>query len=226
MDTQASDQIAEEQAALRRVAMLAARGAPPEEVFAAVTAEVKRLMDVNIAAVGRYDPDGAMTIVARWRAPGDRLGRHRTPMGGRNPATLVFETGRPARMDDFSQASGPGGDVVRRLGISSGVGVPITVEGRLWGVMLVSSTSEEPLPADTEARLAGFTELVGTAIANAETQAALTASRARIVAAFGRGSGLTGLKDRVEALGGQITLHSPPGAGTTLEVHIPAGQRP
>ena len=40
---------------------------------------------------------------------------------------------------------------------------------------------------------------------------------------FGHGSGLVGLKDRVEALGGRIMLHSPPGAGTTLEVHIPVG---
>jgi len=40
----------------------------------------------------------------------------------------------------------------------------------------------------------------------------------------GRGSGLTGLRDRVEVLGGRITLHSPPGGGTTLEVLIPLRQ--
>jgi signal transduction histidine kinase len=61
--------------------------------------------------------------------------------------------------------------------------VPISVEGRLWGVMAVVSTRDEPLPTDTEARLAGFTELAATALATAEAQAALTASRARIVAA-------------------------------------------
>lgn len=38
---------------------------------------------------------------------------------------------------------------------------------------------------------------------------------------FGRGSGLTGLKERVEVLGGRLTLHSPPGSGTVLEVHLP-----
>ena len=47
----------------------------------------------------------------------------------------------------------------------------------------VGSSLEQPLPADTEARLASFTELVATAIANAESRAALAASRARIVAA-------------------------------------------
>ena len=62
------------------------------------------------------------------------------------------------------------------------MGAPISVEGRLWGLVVVMSTSDEPLPADTEARLAGFTELVATAIANAEANAELTASRARIVA--------------------------------------------
>jgi GAF domain-containing protein len=64
----------------------------------------------------------------------------------------------------------------------SSVGAPIIVQGRLWGVMVGASGREEPLPAGTEVRLAGFTELVATAIANAEAQAALTASRARIVA--------------------------------------------
>jgi signal transduction histidine kinase len=63
------------------------------------------------------------------------------------------------------------------------VGTPIIVEGRLWGVITVSSTLERPLPLDTEERLASFTELVATAIANAESRAALAASRARVVAA-------------------------------------------
>jgi signal transduction histidine kinase len=66
--------------------------------------------------------------------------------------------------------------------VRSGVGVPISAGGRLWGLMVVSSTQEEPLPAGTEAKLAGFTELAATAIANAESQAALDASRARIMA--------------------------------------------
>jgi signal transduction histidine kinase len=279
-------------------------------------------------------------------------------------------------MDDYSEASGAFADIARGCGARAAVGVPIRVGGRLWGVVNVWSARKGALPADTEARLAGFTELVGTAIANAEAQAALAASRARIVAAadearrrierdlhdgaqqhlvtlalqlrevqaaalpgagelvrrldslavglaaaleelretargihpavlaegglrpalkalarrcavpavlhvqvtgrlprpveiaayyvvsealtnmakharasaaevtvavgegvlrvcvrddgcggadFGHGSGLVGLKDRVEALGGRITLDSPPGRGTTLEVHIPLG---
>jgi signal transduction histidine kinase len=173
MDTRQSGSIATEQAALRRVAVLVARGAPPEEVFAAVTAEAGRLLEAHLAAVGRYAPDGAVTIVARWSVAGvDRPGQH-VPVGGRNVGTLVFETGRPARLDDPSQLSGPGGELVRGLGIRSGVGVPISVEGRLWGVMIASNTGEEPLAADAEARLAGFTELLGTAIANAQARVEL-----------------------------------------------------
>jgi signal transduction histidine kinase len=96
---------------------------------------------------------------------------------------LVFQTGRPVRIDKYDDATGPGADATIEQGIHSGVGAPISVEGRLWGYISLLSILEEPLPADTEARLAGFTELVGTAIANAEAQAALAASRARIVAA-------------------------------------------
>jgi Domain of unknown function (DUF4386)/Histidine kinase len=63
------------------------------------------------------------------------------------------------------------------------VGAPIIVDGRLWGAMNAGSVGERPLPADTETRLVSFTELVATAVANAESRAALAASRARIVAA-------------------------------------------
>jgi signal transduction histidine kinase/uncharacterized protein YoaH (UPF0181 family) len=174
MGARASGWIAEEQAALRRVAMLAARGASPEEVYAAVAAEVTRLLDADLTTMARYDSDKAMTPVARWSAArGDWGGSRRTPLGGRNVSTLVFQTGRPARMDDFSQASGPAAEYIRERGICSSVGVPISVDGRLWGVILVSSTSEDPLPADAETRLSGFTELVGTAIANAQARVEL-----------------------------------------------------
>ncbi len=173
---------AAEQAALRRVATLVARAAPPEEVFAAVTTEVRRLLAVDLTAMGRYDPDSTVTYVG-WSTTGDKgAAGVRVPLGGRNLVTLVFETGRPARIDDYSTASGPSADLVRGFRIRAGVGVPISVEGRLWGVMM-AMRREQPLPADTEARLADFTELVATALANAENQAQLTASRARIMAA-------------------------------------------
>ena len=69
------------------------------------------------------------------------------------------------------------------LGVHTAVGAPITVKSRPWGLIVVASTTEEPPPRETEARLGDFTELVAIAIANADAQAELTASRARIVAA-------------------------------------------
>jgi signal transduction histidine kinase len=106
--------------------------------------------------------------------------------GGRNVHTLVFQTGRPERIDDYAGASGDAADAERDSGFRSAVGVPISVEDRLWGVMSVASTREEPLSADTKGRLAAFTELIVTALVNAEAQAALNASRARIVATADR----------------------------------------
>ena len=167
--------LAEEQAALRRIATLVARGVPQEDVFAAVTEEVRQLLPVDSAAMGRYDPDGMFTTVAAWSPgmPAFPVGRRWIPEG-KNVMTIVFQTGRPARIDDFADASGPVGVAAREAGYRSAVGSPIIVDGRIWGVMTAASSAEEPLPSDTDARLASFTELVATAIANAESRAGLT----------------------------------------------------
>ena len=177
--------LAEEQAALRRVAALVARSAPPDEVFAAVTDEAGRLLDADNTGMSRYDPDGAHTLVCIWNSAGTAapvpFGTRFGP-GRHNTASLVFRTGRPARIDEFCDSAGPAAELSREMGARASVGVPITVAGRLWGVMSIGST-RGPLPVGTEDRLAGFTELAGPAIANAEAHAALTASRARIMAA-------------------------------------------
>jgi signal transduction histidine kinase len=173
---------AEEQAALRRVATLVAQGAPSAEVLTAVTEEAGRLLHAEHATTVRYRPDGTVIVVAAWDSTGAAVpvGSSAT-IGGQDLHTIVFQTGGPARIDDHDRVSGPVADTVRELGIRASVGVPVSVEGQLWGVMIVASRAG-PLPAGTEAQLAGFTELAGTAIANAEAQAALAASRARIVA--------------------------------------------
>ena len=175
--------LAEEQAALRRVATLVAQGTSPQDLFAAVAEEVGRLLPVGSATMGRFEADGSVTTVASWSAAEAAFptGR-RWPTEGTNVAWMVLQTGRAARIDDFSAATDPIGVAAREAGIESAVGSPIVVEGHLWGVMTATST-EGPLPPDTEARLASFTELVATAIANAESSAELAASRRRIVAA-------------------------------------------
>jgi signal transduction histidine kinase len=105
-------------------------------------------------------------------------------LGGNNLGTIVFKTGRSARIDNYAEiCTGPIGVAAGAAGINSSLATPIVVEGRLWGVIAAGSIQKEPVPADTEARLASFTELVATAIANAESRAALAASRARIVTA-------------------------------------------
>jgi signal transduction histidine kinase len=174
--------VADEQAALRRVATLVARGASSSTLFRAVAEEVSLLLPADATVLGRYDPDGHLTRVGRWSRPGVRLpSGERAPLGGRNVNTLVFKTGQAARLDSYDDAAGEAAAWVA-AGLRSSVGVPISVKGRLWGVVVAASMSAEPLPADAAARLAGFTELVATAIANAQAQAELTASRARIVA--------------------------------------------
>jgi PAS domain S-box-containing protein len=178
--------LAEEQAALRRVATLVARGVPPQQVFAAVTEEVGHLLRAEYAGLNRYEPDGvATTILAVWGRTGDPVprGGNRQTLGGKNLITKVFETGGAARIDTYAAASGPLGVAGRESGLGSGVGTPIVVEGHLWGVVSVYTAPGQRLPEDAEERLASFTELVATAIANAETRGALAASRARIVAA-------------------------------------------
>jgi GAF domain-containing protein len=175
--------VADEQAALRRVATLVARAAPPATVFTAVTKEVGQLLPTDLTIMVRYDPDGTVKIVAGWSATGTPASVGNTVrLGGRNVTTLVFESCAPARIDSYAETTGASAVAARAEGMRSSVGAPILVAGYLWGVMITASTREETLPADTETRLAGFTELVATAIANAEAHAQLTASRARIVA--------------------------------------------
>ncbi|MDX6684984.1 MAG: hypothetical protein QOF86_1112 [Baekduia sp.] len=167
--------LAEEQAALRRVATLVARGVAKEDVFAAVAEEVGRLLPVEYAGLSRYEPGGALSAVAGSGRALDHIPvGSRWTLGGRNVATVVFETGRPARIDSYADLSDPGAATAfREVGVRSAVGTPIVVDGRLWGVMIAGTTAEQPLPADTEARLASFTELLATAIANAESRAGL-----------------------------------------------------
>jgi PAS domain S-box-containing protein len=175
---------AEEQAALRRVATLVGRGVSPAQIFSAVAKEVAVIGPTDAVHIYRYEPDGTAVAVATWSNLPEKMPvGTRQPVGGYNLPTMVLRTGRAARIDDTAQTTGSPAAIVRRLGIRSAVGSPIVVQGRLWGVVVAATAKPHPIPADTEQRVAGFTELVATAIANAESGAQLAASRARIVAA-------------------------------------------
>jgi signal transduction histidine kinase len=176
--------LAAEQAALQRVATLVARAVPPEEVFSTVTEELGRLLGADISGLIRLEPGNTALVLAVWgAAEGDYV-----PVGTRIPVEdssvpmMVGRTGRPARRDIPEQASDATSVRARKLGITSTVGAPIVVEGRLWGGMSVCSKQADPLPPNTESRIAAFAELVATAIANAEARTELAASRARVVA--------------------------------------------
>jgi len=204
---------AEEQAALRRVATLVARGAPPAQVLTAVTEEAGRLLGADFATMGRYSADGTSTVVAAWSdvGAGFPVGTEAGP-GGRNMPTLVFQTGRAVRVDDCSSGSGLLTKLGLKLGVGAGVGVPVRVEGRLWGLMAVGSR-DQPLPADTEERLAGFTELAGTAIANAQARvelrgfAAQQAALRRVATLVARGAPPAVVLTAVTGEAGQL-LHA------------------
>jgi signal transduction histidine kinase len=164
-------QIAEEQAALRRVATLVAQGAPRRSLFTAVAEQVASVLDAPVVSIVRYETDDTATEFASVSNRGEffPVGT-RWPLAGTNVVAGIRETGRPARIDDYTGLEGTIADAVRRAGIHSTVGSPIVVAGRAWGAMIVSSPESAPLPPDTEERLTDFTELVATAIANAEAR--------------------------------------------------------
>ena len=168
------ERLAREQDALRRVATLVAKAASPDEVFSAVAEEVAQLWEADIAAVLRYEPGGRATIVGGWGDPGPHL-----PVGGRltvageSVSVSVLRTGLPARTVRLAGPPGSVPDAFRRAGVQVSIGSPIVVQGGLWGVVIAARARSEALPAEAEQRLAAFTELAATAIANAQARAEL-----------------------------------------------------
>ncbi|MEU4673537.1 DUF4118 domain-containing protein [Amycolatopsis sp. NPDC023774] len=184
---QISERLTEEQSALRRVATLVARSVSPPEVFEAVTREVGLLCGADLARMERYEVDGTVTGVAAWsRVPVHLTVGTRIELDGLSVAREVRRSGEPVRLASFAGETGAIAREARGLGIRSSVGCPIVVSGRLWGVIAASTKSDERFPDKTEAQIASFTELVATAIENAEARSELRASRARIVATADR----------------------------------------
>ena len=168
--------LAEEQAALRRIAVLVAQHPSPDEVFTAVTESVGPLLGADLAAMHVFGGGGAATVVASWSEAGPSLPLGtQLPMDGDSAVARIFHTGAAARIDSYVDVEGETAEVARGLHLRTAVGAPILVEGKLWGALMAAARGDEPLPPDAEARIAAFTELVATAVANTQAHEHVTA---------------------------------------------------
>jgi signal transduction histidine kinase len=174
--------LAEEQAALRRIATLVAAGSSPPVVFDAVTAEVAELLRADQIALVRFEPGPEITVLAhRGRDAALAPVGTRIPLRGESVNAIVHRTGQSTRLDSFRNADG---SIMQHVpDMRTGIGTPIVVDGRLWGTITGGWLGSEPAPPDAEHRMTKFAELLALAIANADSRAQLTASRARMVAA-------------------------------------------
>jgi signal transduction histidine kinase len=174
--------LAEQQAALRRVATLVAQGTTPAELFSAVAEEVANVMGIPVVALDRYEGDGTFTIVGiageTVFTVGDRYQVVEDGVSG-----MILAARSPVRVEDYSGLCGPLGDALREDSMTSTLGVPVVVDGRIWGFLVAGGRPGRPIPTGTEERLAEFTELIATAVSNATTRSELLESRARLVSA-------------------------------------------
>jgi signal transduction histidine kinase len=175
--------LADEQAALRRVATLVATEASPSRVFHQVTEEVGRLLLVPAATIVQYHGLHSATPVGGW----SKDGRLHLPIGtpfdldSETVVSKVLSTGEPQRVDGYDYLAGGLAETLRRAGYRASVAAPVHVGGRVWGALVAGSESDAPLPESLEKRLCDFADLVGQALANADTRERLAASRAELV---------------------------------------------
>ena len=220
--------LADEQAALRRVATLVASGLPPSRVFGQVTEEVAMLLAMPGANVMRYDGARTATVVGGWSEDGALT----LPLGstfdldGDTVVAKVLRCGTPQRVDRYEGTGGNLAETMQRSGYRAAVAAPVTVAGRLWGALAAGTRSDEPLPEGLEQRLCDFADLVAQSLANADAHEQLTASRARIVEAGDAERRRLernlhdGAQQRLVALAIDLTL-----IGATLEKDPPAARK-
>ena len=174
--------LARQQAALRRVATLVARGAAPEDVYPVAVAELAHGLDVEHATLIGYDGDEGVVLAVR-----DITGRARIAVGqrfrldGMGVGAEVIRTTKPGRVEDDLGGAIP--EQIPGLGLRSRVAAPVVVDGQLRGALIAGSATAEAMAPHYDAQVGDFADLVATAISNAQNKAQLQASRARIVAA-------------------------------------------
>jgi PAS domain S-box-containing protein len=244
-NTQAQDdlrRLVDEQAALRRVATLVAQEPSPEEVFATVAQEAANLLEAPLISMLRYEPNGTATVIASLTNDSFAIGDNLV-LDGPSIVATVLRTGRPVRFDDYSEVPGTIARRVRAAGVQAAVGVPIMVDGKTWGAMIAVAPGAEPLPEETESRLARFTELAAAAISNAQTRNDLRAmakeqaALRRVATLVARGADSSAVFDAVcEETGDVISATSvnlahftPDGLNLTMagwslrDTHVPTG---
>jgi len=165
--------LAEEQAAFRRVATFVAQDPLASEIFATVAAELGHLLGGEMTHLHRYEGERRWTVVGGWSTSDNlALGMEWTDDGGLLERSIV-QAVRPTRINDYDLAMVSIAPELQRLGARSSVGAPIVVDGRVWG-MIAACSRDDPLPDSTEPRLTAFAELVGGAVASAESRLALS----------------------------------------------------
>jgi PAS domain S-box-containing protein len=176
--------VAAEQAALRRVATLVARGAIPQDVFDAVCEETGRLIEATNVNLAHFTPAGNNLTVASWSLHGNQVPQGtELPLGDETINAMVQRTKTPARLDSYDGVAGELAELIRKLGIRSEIAAPVVIDGHVWGALIAGSDKSKPLPERTESRLAKFAELTATAVSNATARAGLIAASRRVIEA-------------------------------------------
>jgi PAS domain S-box-containing protein len=175
--------MAEEQAALRRVATAVAAEVEPERLFSLIAEEVGRALDAGIGNILRYNGDGTALVMGVWSEGAGMIPVGTTlDLDGDTIAPTIWRTHRPARYDSLEGKTGALADQLRSTGIKAAVGAPVIFGGDLWGAVIISS-EDAPFPPEAEFRVGDFADLAAQAIANAQAREELAASRVRIVEA-------------------------------------------
>jgi PAS domain S-box-containing protein len=176
--------VAAEQAALRRVATLVARGAVSGDVFDAVCEETGRLIEATNVNLAHFTPAGTNLTVASWSLHGNHIPRGtELPLEGETINAMVQRTKAPAHVDSYDAVSGELAELIRKLGVRSEIAAPVVIDGHVWGALVAGSDKSEPLSQGTESRLANFAELIATAVSNATARAELIAASRRVIEA-------------------------------------------
>ena len=180
---EAQQELAAEQAALRRIATLVAAGATPDRVFEEVTAEAAQTLGASTASLARFDHADTVTFIGAWSETGTLA----FPVGscvtleGAGVLAAVRQTGEQQRVERYDQLGGPVAERMATFGYGSAAAAPIKLGGNVWGALVAAGRSDAPLPPSAEEQLADFADLVAQALANADAYRKLADSRARIV---------------------------------------------